>query len=72
MKQMLVALSLLATKDNYMRMERQQEVPTYWFGEKYIERWHDDELNVTCWVARGGGAFSISCLADSSIARARR
>lgn len=31
---------------------------------KNVERWHDDELNVTCWLYQEGFGRGISCIPD--------
>lgn len=37
--------------------------------ERGIDTWHDDQLNVTCWVLYSGNG--ISCLPDSAIGGTR-
>ncbi len=37
-----------------------------------IIKWHDDELNVTCWIYEDGGSSGgMSCIADWELARSR-
>lgn len=32
-----------------------------------IYRWHDDELNVTCWGTRGSDNYSLFCIPDKDL-----
>jgi len=32
-----------------------------------IQRWHDDEFNVTCWVYKSGYSGGLSCIPDSEL-----
>jgi len=34
-----------------------------------VQRWHDDELSVTCWITKHGYSGGISCILDSELKR---
>jgi len=66
-KLILICLVLLLTgcvAGNYVEQPSVGILGLYGSGRLDIGRWHDETLEVTCWIVDASGGTGMSCLPD--------